>query len=137
MYPTGLEGQQQSFLSPLVAAWESTLEARFDSSSVSCPRLTQYIIRLEDVLFADRAFRLNSPISLVLYENEGGWCCENIDFSSFTFGATAQEAVYSFCEDFAVLWDEIANAPNEDLAPDAQRLKVMLQSVVRAVEKEQ
>jgi hypothetical protein len=131
MYSTGLEGQQAS---SLVAAWESSFEARFDSSSVVCPRLTKYYIKLEHVQFGGKTFRLNSPISLLLYEEDGGWCCENSDFMSLTFGATAREAVYSFCEDFAVLWNEIALAPNEDLAPDAQRLKEMLQSLVRAVE---
>jgi hypothetical protein len=137
MYPTGLEGQQQSFLPPLVAAWGSTFEAPFDSSSVGCPRLTRYVIKLADVPFGGRVFRLKSPIDLDLYEQDGSWCCENKDFSSLTFGGTAQEAVYSFCEDFAVLWNEIANAPNEDLAPDAQRLKVILQSLIRAVEEGQ
>lgn len=50
-------------------------------------------------------------------------------------GDTLGDAVNTFCEDFAVLWDEIAKAPDDSLAPDAQRLKGILRLLVRAVEK--
>jgi hypothetical protein len=137
MYPIDYNGQQQNFLPLLLAALGPTFEVTpFDSASVRA-RPTKYIIKLEEIPYNGKVFRLNAAIFVDLFEEEGGgWCCEYKDLSSLAFGATPQEAVHSFGEDFAVLWNEIAEAPNETLAPDAQQLKEILRSLVRAVEKE-
>lgn len=80
-------------------------------------------------------FRLSEPVVIALYPENGIWICECEAIKSLVHGNTLGEAIETFCEDFAVLWDEIANAPDDNLAPDAQRLKAIVRSLVRAVEK--
>lgn len=90
---------------------------------------------LQSVPYATTIFRLVRPIEISLYREEEIWICECDAISSIVHGNTVQAALDAFSEDFAVLWDEIGNAPDDGLAPDAQRLKVTLRSLVRAVEK--
>jgi hypothetical protein len=126
---------QQDFIA-FMAAWGSRGDLFLDSTSVPYKRLLKYIIKLDDIKFADTIFRLNAPISVTIYEEDATWYCENQDFSSLTFGSTAQEAVQSFCEDFSVLWDEVAQSPDETLNSDAQRVKQALRSAVKTVDRE-
>jgi len=104
-------------------------------ASTAVQRLKLFLVELDEVRFDGKIFQLNSPIFVTVYVEDGVWYCENTDFSSLSFGATAEEAVHSFCEDFAVLWDEIANTPAETLTSDALRVRQALLSVVKRIEK--
>src|ERR1700722_6465890 len=99
---------QQNFLAFMVA-WGSDAELRLTAPPISMereyPRLSKYIIKLDEVAFNSSIFRLNGPIFVCLFEEDGVWYCENKEFSSLTSGPTAQEPVHSFCEDFSLLWD--------------------------------
>ena len=76
------------------------------------------------------------PINLSLYGEDGSWTCEYKEFSSLSFGPTPTQAVQSFFEDFSVLWDEIAEAKDDALAPDARRIKQALLAAVKEVQPE-
>jgi hypothetical protein len=45
-----------------------------------------------------------------------------------------EDALRSFTEDFGVLWEEIAQAPDTDLTDDAIRLKYALRNIVESVD---
>ena len=90
------------------------------------------------VKYNKTVFRLHVPIEVSLYpEPDGLWICESELISILAHGDAPGSAVLALCEEFSVLWEEIANAADDSLSPDAQRLKVTLLSLVRAVEKEQ
>lgn len=128
--------QTQQDVFSVLAAWGSVVEVRPASIAALCPRLSKFLIKLDEIKFGDAIFRLNAPISVALYEEEGVWYCENQDFSSLAFGASPIEAVSSFYEDFSVLWHEIAEAPDETLTDDAQKVKEALRVAVKEVETE-
>ena len=93
----------------------------------------RYVI--QSVPYANTIFRLLHSIEISFYPENGTWICECPTICSLVHGDTLSAAVLAFCEDFAVLWDEIGKAPDDTLAPDAQRLKATFRSLVRAVEK--
>jgi hypothetical protein len=135
MYP-GLENQQQNLLSYVIAALGATLEVRFDSI-VRCPAPTRYLIKLDKIVYDGATFELRSPITLALYEDRENsvWMCESKEFDIIAAGDTREQAVRSFSEDFSVLWDEIAQCPDDSLTVEAQDLKRHLLSTVRSVTK--
>ena len=105
-------------------------------SSTSFSKLSKLLVPLNDIIFAGRTFRLNAPITLSLFVEDGGWVSEFAPFSSLSFGSTPEEAVRAFCEDFSVIWDEIAASPDETLASDARKVKLAILSAVKTVEPE-
>jgi len=111
-----------------------------EPSSVYCGPLSQASklhYELPLVKYGNAIFRLNGPVEISLYpERDGLWICESELLSSLVHGDTPQDAVLAFFEDFAVLWDQIAKAPDDTLAPDALNIKRILHSLVRAVEQE-
>lgn len=104
------------------------------SAFVSTPKPSKFVISLGEIRFDGTVFKLNAALQVALYVEDGIWNCEHEGLSSLSFGATPEQAVYAFCEDFSVLWDEIAKAPNECLTSGAQRVKQVLLSTVKAVE---
>jgi len=93
----------------------------------------RYVI--QSVPYANTIFRLRHSIEISLYSENGTWICECALISSMVHGDTLQDVISAFCEDFAVLWEEIGTAPDDTLDPGAQQLKVTLRALVRAVEK--
>lgn len=104
--------------------------------TVTFPRidgfLQKFIVHFDDIKFGRFTFRLVSPIELTLEKVDGGWTCQEGRFSLFGFGPTDVAAVLSVFEDFAVLWEEIAQAPDNTLSDDAVRLKRLLLSQVHS-----
>ena len=88
---------------------------------------------MHEVKFDRIVFELSAPIPLLLYQEDDLWYCEQPDFSILASGGTAERAVYSFCEDFSALWDEIAQARDGSLTKEAVRVKHALSSAVRSV----
>lgn len=132
---------QQDFLA-FMAAWGSTVELRFTSPSVPYPRPPKYLIKLDVIKFDGTTFELNSVIQVALYREDDVWYCKDEEgseegsFSILAFGDTAEEAVHSFCEDFAVLWEEIALAPVGSLTQEAQKVKRNLLAAVKSAKVE-
>ena len=110
------------------------IEQEFFSSSAPFPKLSKAQARLDEIRYGGTVFRLNAAIEISLYMEDGLWNCEYQPFSSLSSGPTPEQALYSFCEDFSVLWHEIAQAPDETLTEDARKLKQALLSAVKTVE---
>jgi hypothetical protein len=94
--------------------------------------LQKFVVHFDDIKFGRLTFKLTSPIELTLESVEGGWTCQEGELSLFGFGPTSVAAVLSVFEDFAVLWEEIAQAPDDALSADAIRLKGLLRSKVES-----
>jgi hypothetical protein len=104
------------------------------NSSVGFSKPSHFSMALNDIKFCGTVYRLTSPITISLYVQDGIWTCEQETFSSLSYGPTPEEAVHAFCEDFSVLWHEIAEAADDELTQDAQRVKSALLSAVALVQ---
>ncbi len=110
----------------------STMEQSLAPTVARLPQ--KFIISFPDVKYDHFVYHLHRPIELILEEVDGGWLCQENTFSLSGFGKTDVAAVMSVFEDFAVLWDEIAQAPDEELSEDAQHTKLALLGFVKSVE---
>jgi hypothetical protein len=99
--------------------------------SQSQQRLRAGSIELDKIHFHERIFEFHKPVEFKFTQNADVWECEASGITSF--GTSAQDAVLSFCEDFSVLWDQIAQAPDESLAKSAQRIKGNMLFVVKSI----
>jgi hypothetical protein len=126
-----LHPQQYLLAEPFVS---SSVEQRVSSSqSFEFPSLSRFSISLEELRFNGTVFRFNAPVEFVLFVQDGAWNCENPDLSILAFGATVEEAVRSFSEDFLALWDVIAQSPDDSLTVEAQKVKRHMRVLVSSV----
>jgi len=101
---------------------------------IGCEKFpAKFVVHFSDIKFNSVTFTLRRPLELTLSQDNGGWTCEEATLSLFSFGATDVLAVCSLFEDFAVLWEEIAQASNDSLSEDAIQLKQRLLSLVQSV----
>jgi len=104
------------------------------SGIAKCPQVSRLQIQLPNIItLHGRTFEFYSPIQPELYLDlaEEVWICEWNGIVST--GDSAEEAGMSFCEDFAVFWDEIAEAPDDSLTRQAQATKRGMRDVVKSV----
>lgn len=123
-----IQGQQQDYLSFLVAALGS-VEVRIPTPN-DTPSL--YLIKLDVVEYDGVRFELGDPLPLELYRDheQHTWVCESKELGILACGESPEQAVHSFSEDFAMLWEEIAQCPDDSLSEDARELKgILLQTV--------
>jgi hypothetical protein len=107
-----------------------------NSVSSEAESTQKFAIRLPEIRFDGNVYKLRSPLGVLLSVEDEAWKCEDDGHHIASFGNTRETALNSLCEDFAVLWQEIAQASNEEITPDAQRIKNFLISIVQAVEPE-
>jgi hypothetical protein len=88
---------------------------------------------IPEVRTAGKVFHLNKPISVSVTVENGYYQCESKPLGILSFGQTHQEAIRSFLEDFSMLWDVIAQSPDNGLTPDAIELKRRLLALVNVV----
>jgi len=98
-----------------------------DAERHACP------LALDEIRSQGRLFRLNRPLQIKMTNFGSGWCYESKLLAILAFGRSKQEVLDSFMEDFSVLWDAIAQAPDESLTIDAIAVKHAFQQLVRAV----
>jgi len=91
---------------------------------------------LQEIRSQGRIFHLIQPLIIAVSRFGGGWCYESKPFAILAFGASKHDALDSFTEDFLVLWDAIAQAPEESLTEDAIPVKHAFQQLVRAITSE-
>ena len=96
------------------------------------PGHLSFRVALEKVGFNHRTFQFRQPIELSLTQDEDVWSCEACGIISV--GSDPQGATMSFCEDFSVCWDQIAQKPDEFLSEDAQATKKCMLSIVKSVD---
>jgi hypothetical protein len=78
---------------------------------------------LREIETGGRVFRLGHPVDVHVSIEDGLWINQSNDLSILAAGESRAEALRSFCEDFAVLWEQIATAPDDSLTPDAIKVK--------------
>jgi len=76
---------------------------------------------------------LRAPISVKLCFENGLWLAESSAFCILAYGKDKADALRSFAEDFSVVWDAIAQLPDDQLTVDAIALKHNLISIVKSV----
>jgi len=95
------------------------------------------IVALSELRALGRIFHLKNPIPVTIsYEDDDVWWCELKELGIIAFGGSQAEALTSFCEDFAVLWEAIAQSADETLAKDAILVKHAFRRLVKVVEVE-
>ena len=140
MYDTVQFVQSQQDYLGMVASLSSIEAEMYSSAEVEveplfqevrrAPKLSRFQIELPDICVHKR-FKLNRPLELLLYEDEGAWVCEWDGI--LAAGCTPEEAVLSFCESFSAFWDEIAQQPDDRLTKSAQATKSLMLYVVKSV----
>lgn len=94
-------------------------------------RHLSFRIALDAVCFGERVFKFHDPIELRLDQDDNVWTCQACGILSV--GSDPTGAAMSFCEDFAMCWDHIAQADDESLSEDAQETKKCMLSVVKSI----
>lgn len=125
-----IQGPPQDFVSFLVAAVGSSelhIPTFIDSPSV-------YLIKLDVIEYDGVRFELEDPIPLELYrdQEQHAWVCESKELKILACGDSPAQAAHSLSEDFAMLWEEIAQCPDDSLSEDARELKGTLQNTVKS-----
>jgi len=64
---------------------------------------------------------------------DGLFYCRYEPLSILSFGNTLEAAIRSFQEDFAMMWDSIAKAPDKSLSPEAKQVKINMKALVGAI----
>jgi len=96
----------------------------------------------EEVAFVEvralgRVFDLKNRVPVTIWcEGGDAWWCESKELRILAFGHSRSAALASFREDFAVLWEAIAQSADETLTSDAIQAKRAFHRIVRSVEVE-
>jgi len=124
--------QPQQFYSPPMPL--TALEAQSQIQlfgNLSLPGHLEFRVELDKIHFHERIFEFHKPLEFKFTQNDDLWECEACGITSL--GDSAQDAISSFCEDFSVLWNEIAQAPDDLLTNSAQRIKGNMLFVVKSI----
>ena len=87
---------------------------------------------LNRVQWRDRVLRFRQEIAVRVSQEGRYWLMEYGPLGILAYAQTPAQAERDFGEEFLVLWDAIAQAPDETLAPDAPALKQALLSLIAA-----
>jgi len=123
------DGAQITFLRellPVISAEFQRLNAIQAVSTLIGPTIAE-------VENAGRIFRLNEPILVSEFCDNAIFYCESKPLSILAFGHTIAEARQAFQEDFAMMWDEIAKAPDDQLTLGAKLVKSRFLALVNSV----
>jgi hypothetical protein len=86
--------------------------------------------KLSDISAGGQNFVFNEPLMVALSRENGLWNCSAEKLSLFAFGNSREEAQRSFAQDFAMMWDLVAQSRDESLTSGAQRVKAELLKLV-------
>ncbi len=88
---------------------------------------------LHEVNSAYGVLQLVTPVAISVFQQDGNWFAQNTELSILSIGRSMREALQSFQDDFAILWDEIAQTPDDDLTTGATTVKRLLRSMVQTL----
>lgn len=91
-------------------------------------------IRLETVRLGDRVLRLTSPRDVAVRVEEGVLVAEIEELELVSYAPSGAELRDSLTEDLFMLWDDYAQAPDEDLTRDAIELKQAVRAFLQGAE---
>jgi len=115
---------------PYLRALVPAASAQLESPPVQIQPTHAVLLEVE---YGGRIFRLNEPIYLSRYAENGYIYLESKPLSIIAYGQSAVLAVNSFQQDFAMLWDAFAVSPEASLTPEARSVSAELRRVVNAV----
>jgi hypothetical protein len=102
-------------------------------SSIPPVMVSEVAVHISEVRCGGRIFRLSESIILKRSAENGLIYIESRPLSILSYGSSVLEAVYSFCEDFATMWDVIAQDDDNTLTEDARQVKRYLTGLVKDV----
>jgi hypothetical protein len=117
------------------AGYVSSIERQVGIPPIAMSITSQIDWPLTHVEYGRRVFELRHPVHVFLsldFDN-GAWVCENKSLSILAFGSNIRQAIDSFSEDFEMMWDVIAQSPDDSLTIEAQKVKQEMLSVVNRV----
>lgn len=114
----------------------STGESPVPLESSAASRRQKFSVTVSDLRFDSCLFTFVSPLHVLFSMEEDAWYCADEREQIVARGESPERALHSFSEDFAVLWEGIAGAPDEQLTLDAQALKRFLRSLVKEVKRD-
>jgi hypothetical protein len=82
------------------------------------------------IKWGNRTFELKRPLSCRMEYSEGMWVIECADIAARAYDRTREAAINAFAEEFAMLWDDYAQANDDQLAADALTIKHQLIEIV-------
>lgn len=82
----------------------------------------------------DRRYILKHPIQILPDIVDGVWVHEYEPLGIVAYGQSRSESIEAFRMEFAALWDEYAQEPDESLTEDAKELKRVINDMIAAVE---
>jgi hypothetical protein len=90
-------------------------------------------VRFPEIRHRGVIFRLKESLVVPYFYDEGLFYCQYKPLSILSFGNTLEDAARSFQEDFAMMWDSIAKAPDKSLSPEAKQVKINMKALVGTV----
>lgn len=85
------------------------------------------------VIHKNREFRFAYPLMVECHRENGWWYCDCKELRIYAAGSSAEIALQVFGDNFANLWDAIAQADDEKLIGDAIRMKRRMLELVEEV----
>ena len=111
-----------------IKKWEETFEVTELNFN------PDHVWRPQQIRAKDKLFRLAHPIACVIERQDDLFFSENTNLGIIAYGETREDVIREFSEEFAVLWDVIAQEEDNLLTQDALSLKRKLIELVKKVE---
>lgn len=93
-----------------------------------------HVWRPQKINAQGKSFHFAYPIACVIEKQDDLLFCEDDHLDIIAYGDTREEVMREFSNEFAVLWDIIAEGEDSLLTEDARLLKRRLTRLVRKVE---
>ena|SRR5437773_11126468 len=92
-----------------------------------------FLETIREIEHDGHTFLLKRPVPVCVSLDDDFWGYESQDFGIIAYGATRDAALRSFSEDFSALYDHLARETNDNLTPDAIRIKQAFSETVESV----
>ena len=129
-----LESRIQPLAIPLgESQWTSTSQLGFEHIKDLCSErpLAGGLIYVSILECSGRRFRLTKPLCIQESYEQGVWSRRFDSLAILAYGQSREEAMETFCEEFACCWDQIACEQDDNLTADAQDMKRELLDLVK------
>lgn len=94
----------------------------------------EHVWRPRELKGKGRVFRLAHPIACVIDKQDDLFFSDDDFLGIVAWGNSREDVIHEYSEEFATLWDGIANEEDSRLTHDALHLKQKLLDLVRKVE---
>jgi len=109
-----------------IATRDSTGQVTQLDSIVDIAQVNTAPVRIGRIEHEGTIYRFREPLLLNVDYADGVWVYSNEEINLWGTGKRREDALRDLAENFAYLWKEIAEAPDEALDANARRLKAIL-----------